>query len=59
VGTLDASARLDDVAASVAAGDSETNIAARIELAVASGSAVRRRSLRPFGKPFISTPNIV
>ena len=56
VGTLDASTRLDDVAAPVADDDSETNIAARITVAVASGSAVRRRSMRPFGNPFISTP---
>jgi hypothetical protein len=28
----------------------------RITVAVASGSAVRRRSMRPFGNPFISTP---
>jgi hypothetical protein len=56
VGTLDASTRPDDVAAPTAVDDSETNIAARMTLAVASGSAVLRRSMRPFGNPFISTP---
>src|SRR3984957_13585317 len=56
VGALDASTRLDDVAAPVADDDSETNIAARITVDVASGSAVRRRPMRPRGNPFISTP---
>jgi hypothetical protein len=56
VGALDASTRLDNVAAPVAADGSETNIAARITVAVASGKALRRRPLRPCGNSFISTP---
>src|ERR1700735_4842477 len=56
VGRLDATRRLDVVARPVAADDSETNNAVRIMVAVASRSAVRRRSKRPFGNPFISTP---
>src|SRR5580658_7251179 len=59
VGALDASTRLDDVAAPVADDDSETNIPARIIVAVASGSDVRRRPMRPRGNPFISTPEIL
>src|SRR6202046_5886555 len=45
VGALDASTRLDDVAAPVPDGDSETNIAVRITAAVASGSVVLRRPM--------------
>src|ERR1700733_9801223 len=56
VGTLDAITRLDDVAAPVPADDSDTNSAARTTVAVVSRSAVRRRSTRPLGIPFISTP---
>src|SRR5271170_4353513 len=56
VGALDARTRLDDVAAPAAADGSETNIAARITVADASGKAVRRRPPRPCGNPFISTP---
>jgi hypothetical protein len=52
----DDNVRLDDVAAPVTADDSETSIEVRITVAVASGSAVRRRSMRPFSNPFISTP---
>src|ERR1700722_4263652 len=59
VGALDASTRLDAVAAPVADEDNETNIAARITVAVASGSAVRGRPVRPCGNPFISTPEIL
>ena len=53
---LDASTRLDAVAAPVADDDSETNTAARIIVAVTSGGAARLRPMRPRGKPFISTP---
>jgi hypothetical protein len=45
VGALDDSTRLDAVAAPVAEDDSETNIAARMAVAVASGRTVLRRPI--------------
>src|SRR5580693_5418462 len=56
VGTLDANVRLPDVAAAAVVDVSATYVPATIKVAIASGSADRRRSMRPFPNPFISTP---
>src|ERR1700733_8033695 len=48
--------RLPDVAAAAVVDVSATYVPATIKVAMASGSAVRRRSMRTFGNPFIIHP---